>query len=431
MQRGLRKQKAQHFSIRSVIKLISDDVQPLARKALPSREMILVGEVVEVRGRRVCLADTYGFDKRVWVVLPGDCTWLPGLAHMVEFEGSARAFVDEERGGIDVRFMAKSWTDRGPSSRHARHQAELDAIAAGRLSPPPKVTRPFTRVALVTSEGSEAVADFSGQLEDTIGIRVQVELIPVGLYDEESIADGLRRAQDGGAEVVVLARGGGSRIDLQPFNSPVVARALCQLTKPCIVAVGHARTRVEAQRFAAYRARTPSVAAHLVARLFRRVQPLSEQSTPVRIVTPLPATAQVPTAPRPVVVLPSGGASRNPGPAEALRVRALPAQVPSAAVSDDEVRRTSRWLGTAKRVAWKTYWGLVGVLALGLAFVVGWKGAARWDGLVRPEAQFVPSPGVPAVDAPPPVPAAVEPAKKETQKRKRRAPSAESAGAFE
>ncbi|NOK02936.1 MULTISPECIES: exodeoxyribonuclease VII large subunit [Myxococcus] len=257
MQRGLGKQKPQYFSIRSVIQLISNDVQPMARKALPPREMILVGEVVEVRGRSVCLADTRGFDKRVWVVLPDDCTWRPGLAHMVEFEGSARAFVDEERGGIDVRFMAKSWTDRGPSSRHVRHQAELDAIAAGRQSPPPKVTRPFTRVALVTSEGSEAVADFSGQLEDTIGTRVQVELIPVGLYDEESIADGLRRAQEGGAEVVVLARGGGSRIDLQPFNSPVLAQALCQLTKPCIVAVGHARTRVEAQRFAAYRARTP------------------------------------------------------------------------------------------------------------------------------------------------------------------------------
>ncbi|WP_404364479.1 hypothetical protein ACIHQR_30275 [Corallococcus coralloides] len=85
---------------------------------------------------------------------------------------------------------------------------ELDAAAAGRLALPPKVTGHLTPVALTTSEGSEAVADFSGQLEDTIGTRVQVELIPVGLYDKESIADGLHRAQVGGAGVVVLACGG-------------------------------------------------------------------------------------------------------------------------------------------------------------------------------------------------------------------------------
>ncbi|GEL75437.1 hypothetical protein MVI01_72210 [Myxococcus virescens] len=48
MQRGLGTQKPQYFSIRSVIQVISDDVQPMVRKALPPREMILVGEVVDV-----------------------------------------------------------------------------------------------------------------------------------------------------------------------------------------------------------------------------------------------------------------------------------------------------------------------------------------------------------------------------------------------
>ncbi|MCP3163141.1 exodeoxyribonuclease VII large subunit [Myxococcus qinghaiensis] len=430
MQQGLRKRKAQHFSIRAVIQLISDDVQPVARKALPSREMILVGEVVEVRGRRVCLADTFSFDKRVWVVFPKDCTWRPGLGHMVEFQGSTQAFVDEERGAIDVRFMAKSWADRGPSSRYVRQKAELDAIDAGRLAPPPKVSGPFTRVVLVTSEGSEAVADFCGQLEDTVGTRVQVELVPVGLYDEKSIAEGLGRAQDCSAELVVLARGGGSRVDLQPFNSPVVARALSRLTKPCIVAVGHARTRVEAQRFTAYGARTPSVAAHLVARLFRRGEPRPKQAGPVRLVTPLPAMAQVPAAPSPVVGLPVDAVSRHPGPAEAPRVRKLSVQLPPAPLHHEEMRGTSRWLGTAKRVAWKVYWGLLVSLALGLAFVVGWKGASRWDFLARPEARSVPVVGSPAVVSPPATPAA-EPVKKEIPKRKRRSALAEPAGGRE
>ncbi|WP_338869486.1 exodeoxyribonuclease VII large subunit [Myxococcus stipitatus] len=428
MQQGLRQRKAQHFSIRAVIQLISDDVQPVARRALPLREMILVGEVVEVRGRRVCLADTFSFDKRVWVVLPKDCTWCPGLGHMVEFQGGTQAFVDEERGALDVRFMAKSWADRGPSSRYVRQQADLDAIEAGRLTPPPKVTGPFTRVALVTSEGSEAVADFCGQLEDALGTRIQVELVPVGLYDETSIADGLGRAQASSAELVVLARGGGSRVDLQPFNSPVVARALSRLTKPCVVAVGHARTKVEAQRFAAYRARTPSVAAHLVARLFRRVQPLPKQSSPVRLVTPLPAAVQLSATPRSTLALPPRDSPRDSGPIEAPCLRALPPQPPASALLDDGGRRAPRWLGTAKRVAWTAYWGLIVVLVLGLALVVGWKGASRWDGLAQTEVQPAPVTIVPTVVAPraPPV---VEPVKTGTQKRKRRAPPAERAKA--
>ena len=97
--------------------------------------------------------------------------------------------------------------------------------------------------------------------------NVNIRLFPVPVQGEgaaEKIADGIRVMNDNKlADVLILARGGGSLEDLWPFNEEIVAHAIYNSEIPIISAVGHETDFSISDFVADLRAPTPSAAAEL------------------------------------------------------------------------------------------------------------------------------------------------------------------------
>ena len=97
--------------------------------------------------------------------------------------------------------------------------------------------------------------------------NVYIRLFPVPVQGEgaaEKIVDAIKFMNDKKlADVLILARGGGSLEDLWPFNEEIVARAIYDSNLPIISAVGHETDFTIADFVADLRAPTPSAAAEL------------------------------------------------------------------------------------------------------------------------------------------------------------------------
>ena len=97
--------------------------------------------------------------------------------------------------------------------------------------------------------------------------NVYIRLLPVPVQGEgagEKIAEGIDYMnQKQLADVIILARGGGSLEDLWPFNEEVVAYSIYQSKIPIISAVGHETDFSISDFVADLRAPTPSAAAEL------------------------------------------------------------------------------------------------------------------------------------------------------------------------
>ena len=98
--------------------------------------------------------------------------------------------------------------------------------------------------------------------------NVYIRLYPVPVQGEgagEKIAEAIKIMNDQKlADVLILARGGGSLEDLWPFNEEVVARAIHESDLPIVSAVGHETDFSISDFVADLRAPTPSAAAELV-----------------------------------------------------------------------------------------------------------------------------------------------------------------------
>ena len=133
----------------------------------------------------------------------------------------------------------------------------------------PLATLPL-RVALVTSAGSAAAADFRDVLAASgAGWEILVVDTPVqGFGSENRIARGMAHADGHGVDVIALVRGGGARTELAPFDSAAVAHAVVARTTPVLTGIGHEIDRSVADMVAHTACNTPTAcAAALVERV--------------------------------------------------------------------------------------------------------------------------------------------------------------------
>jgi exodeoxyribonuclease VII large subunit len=119
-------------------------------------------------------------------------------------------------------------------------------------------------VAVVTSADGAALQDVIAVLKErSSGVRVV--LCPAKVQGDGAageIVSALRRvARWGGADVVIVGRGGGGKEDLWAFNDERVARAVVACPVPVISAVGHEVDITVCDAVADLRAPTPSAAA--------------------------------------------------------------------------------------------------------------------------------------------------------------------------
>jgi len=124
------------------------------------------------------------------------------------------------------------------------------------------------RIGLITSTSGAAIRDVLRILYRRHP-QAWVRIVPVRVQGQgaaEEIARAVRCFQTGGgqADVIVLARGGGSLEDLWAFNDEEVARALAASRIPTVSAVGHEVDFSISDFVADARAQTPTHAAELL-----------------------------------------------------------------------------------------------------------------------------------------------------------------------
>lgn len=133
--------------------------------------------------------------------------------------------------------------------------------------------RPLPRfprvIAVITSPDGAALHDIVAVVRRR-GCDVRLVIVPAAVQGESAPAE-LRAALDrverwGGADLVIIARGGGAREDLWAFNNERVARALAACAVPTISAIGHEVDISICDLVADYRAPTPSAAAEAATR---------------------------------------------------------------------------------------------------------------------------------------------------------------------
>ena len=140
--------------------------------------------------------------------------------------------------------------------------------AEGLFDPGRKRPLPLSpkKVAVVTSQSGAALHDILN-VSALRNPSIPIVLIPVtvqGTGAGSEIAAGIRAANGTDADVIIVARGGGSAEDLWCFNEEAVARAVAASRKPVVSGVGHEVDFTLCDLAADVRASTPSNAAEIV-----------------------------------------------------------------------------------------------------------------------------------------------------------------------
>lgn len=179
--------------------------------------------------------------------------------------GSVQVF---ERDGV-YQIYAKAMQEDGMGNLYTAYEELKEKLSKeGLFDESHKKAIPFMPkiIGVLTSNTGAVIRDIIN-VSTRRNPNVYIRLLPVpvqGAGAGEKIAKAIRLMNEKKlADVIIVARGGGSIEDLWPFNEEVVARAIYESELPVISAVGHETDFTIADFVADLRAPTPSAAAEL------------------------------------------------------------------------------------------------------------------------------------------------------------------------
>ncbi len=182
----------------------------------------------------------------------------------------ARGRIDMYDARGEVQFVVEAIEPQGHGALQlAFEQLKKKLAAEGLFEAARKRALPSlpARIGIVTSPTGAVIRDILQILERRFPGR-HIRVYPAQVQGEgsiEQVVAGLEYfSGTGWAEVVIVARGGGSLEDLWTFNEEGVARAIAACSVPVISAIGHETDFTIADFVADLRAPTPSAAAELV-----------------------------------------------------------------------------------------------------------------------------------------------------------------------
>lgn len=229
----------------------------------------------EISGCKVAASGHYYFslkDERGQL----KCVLFKGSARFSRFKPSdglaviarGRLEVYEARG--EYQLIVESLEPQGAGALQLAFEQMKKRLALEGLFDPAR-KRPLPRlpkrIGIVTSPTGAVILDMLHVLERRFP-GLHLRLYPAQVQGEgsvEQVCAGLAYFSGGNwAEVIILARGGGSLEDLWTFNEEAVARAIAASAIPVISAIGHETDFTIADFVADHRAPTPSAAAEIV-----------------------------------------------------------------------------------------------------------------------------------------------------------------------
>jgi exodeoxyribonuclease VII large subunit len=202
------------------------------------------------------------------------------------FKGNQRGLTCVPKDGMKVRvfgqltvyprsgqyqIIVQQMEEAGQGSLQAAFEALKKKLAAeglfdaARKKPLPLLPQ---RIGIVTSPTGAAIRDMLNVLTRRFP-NLHILLAPVKVQGDGAATEIAQAIDDfnrwdGGADVLIIGRGGGSLEDLWAFNEEPVARAIARSKLPVISAVGHETDFSISDFVADLRAPTPSAAAELV-----------------------------------------------------------------------------------------------------------------------------------------------------------------------
>ena len=203
---------------------------------------------------------------------------IDGLAVLIR----GRISVYDTRGQLQI--IAETMEPQGAGALQlAFEQLKARLLAEGlfdgsRKRPLP----PYPRcVGVVTSPGGAVIRDILTVVRRRHA-RLNLLIHPAIMQGNScsgSVARGIRwfNANPGRADLIILARGGGSPEDLAGFNDEALARAIAASTLPVVSAIGHETDFTIADFVSDLRAPTPSAAAEIVTASQHRVEERVDQ----------------------------------------------------------------------------------------------------------------------------------------------------------